>query len=152
MKFLVDNALSPMVTLGLRRLGYDAIHVRDHHRQESEDQEIMAWARREGRIVVTADTDFNALSALWNAVEPSIILFRTRKCRKPFQQLDVLQSNLPGLKKDLLSGAIVVFKDMRIRIRRLPIGGTDSQNSLQVNEPQAGYRVRKPKARTRKRK
>lgn len=61
MKFLVDNALSPVFAEGLRRAGHDAIHVRDYRLQESEDEVIFDRAAREERIIVSADTDLVTL-------------------------------------------------------------------------------------------
>lgn len=52
MKFLVDNALSPLVREGLRQNGHDAVHVREYGFQEAEDEEIVRGAASEDRIIV----------------------------------------------------------------------------------------------------
>jgi predicted nuclease of predicted toxin-antitoxin system len=122
LRFLIDNALSPILADGLRSAGHEAIHIRDYGMQSATDEAVLARAVTEGRILVSADTDFGTLLVLGQVKAPSVILFR-RAPRKPHAQLNLLLSNLPVLVEPLAKGSIVVLEQARIRIRDLPISG-----------------------------
>jgi len=121
MKFLIDNALSPIIAEGLQKAGFEAIHVRDIGLRSAADSVIFEHAFKNDRIIISADTDFGTLLALRQTSKPSVILFRCTD-KRPTSQLALLLSHLSEIKDALIAGSIVVFEDNRIRIRTLPIG------------------------------
>ena len=123
MRFLVDNALSPLVADGLRNAGHDAAHVRDYGLHAADDEEIFDRAAIEERTVVSADTDFGTLLALRKATHPSVILFRMTSPHRPEAQVRLLLKNLPDIQEAIEQGSIVVLEAARMRIRPLPIAG-----------------------------
>lgn len=121
MRFLIDNALPPRLARLLAAAGHDAVHVRDYALGAAKDELILAKAREEDRIVVSADTDFGTLLAMLEVNRPSFILFRDPDRLTAEDYAGVLLPSLPLLAAELASGCVAVFRSGRLRVRKLPI-------------------------------
>jgi len=120
-RFLIDNNLSPLLADELKTAGHDAVHVRDYGLQAATDQIVLARARSDNRVLISADTDFGTLLVREGAGRPSILLIRRLTGRHATEQAAIILANLDAVSEDLDSGAVVVLTDEWVRVRRLPI-------------------------------
>lgn len=120
MRFLVDENLSPRLADNLAGQGHDAVHVRDLDLAHADDLAVLAYARSDDRVVVTADTDFGGLLAGSDETLPSVILLRRLQGRRASEQARNLLANLSVIQDDVEAGSVVAMDDARVRVRRLP--------------------------------
>ena len=96
MKLLIDNALAPALAAGLRIAGHDAVHVGSIGLAAASDEAVMERAASEGRVLVSADTDFGTLLSQTQAMLPSIVLLRTH-VRSRSQRAKARRTTVPWL-------------------------------------------------------
>ena len=121
MNFLIDENLSPRVAELLTKAGHDSVHVRDLEATSAPDTTVMALAVSEGRVIISADTDFGALLAQARATEPSVILVRELLEVRPPDLVNIIIDHLDVLEPHLQTGAIAAFTTTGIRVRALPL-------------------------------
>lgn len=120
MRFVVDMNLSPKWCEVLQAEGWDAIHWSAVASIRAPDPEIMLWALRDSRVVLTHDLDFGALLALTRASGPSVVQVRTQDVR-PQSLAPILIPVLHQYQRELEAGAIMVIDEARCRVRLLPL-------------------------------
>jgi predicted nuclease of predicted toxin-antitoxin system len=116
MRFLANENFPGAAVTTLQAAGHDVIWVRIAAPGTS-DREVLAWAVREERILLTFDKDFGELatgSALSGAC--GIVLFRT-PVPKPSDVGQVLATLIS--ERDDWAGHFSVIEPGRIRMRRL---------------------------------
>jgi len=114
MKFLIDVNASGTATLLLIELGHDAVQVNEKDPRMS-DIDILDWAVREHRIIVTTDKDFEEM--IWRQGMPHCGILRLENLPRSQRKallLDVINHH----SQDLESGAIVIASRTKFRVRK----------------------------------
>ena len=126
MKFLIDEALSPEIAVGLTHVGHDALDVRKCGMTSANDRNILAHAFSEARVLISSDMDFGDLLAASGASAPSVILLR-RTSGDPVLELSLILRSIrdPRVATALIEGCILAIEPGKVRIRALPIEDDD---------------------------
>jgi predicted nuclease of predicted toxin-antitoxin system len=111
--------VTPEAVVHLRQSGHDAVHAAAVGLASAPDAAILDAARREARVVVTADLDYPRLLALERADGPGVILFRGG-AYSDREMLDLLDRVLASASELDLERSVIVVDRQRIRRRSLP--------------------------------
>ena len=120
MKFLLDMPVSPLLLHVLQAYGHEGVHVYQIGKDRASDSELLEIARRESRIVITADLDFPRLLALSLAEGPGLVLFRGGNYSDS-EMCDLLERLLKTVRPEVMERSVCVVDKSRIRITQLPI-------------------------------
>lgn len=113
MKVLLDSCVSALLRPPLVAAGHDVVWVGDWTKDPG-DREILAFAHREQRIVITLDKDFGSLAVRDGEPHAGIVRLVNLSLRN---QSAVCEQILSRHGKTLLSGAIITADQRRLRIR-----------------------------------
>ena len=113
MRLLLDSCVWSGIILPLRSAGCDVVWAGDWP-EDPGDQEILARAFSEKRILVTLDKDFGELAILRGTPHSGILRIVNFSARR---QAEVCLAAVTAHGTELLAGAIVTAEPGRMRIR-----------------------------------
>ena len=113
MKLLLDTCVWGGATRDLAAAGHDVIWAGDWS-EDPGDEEILARARAEGRILVTLDKDFGELAIVHGVPHCGIVRLVEMAAKR---QATICATVLERYAADLQAGAIVTATETRVRIR-----------------------------------
>jgi predicted nuclease of predicted toxin-antitoxin system len=122
MRFLLDMPVSSVLLNVLHAHGHEGVHAHQIGKDRAPDDELLEIARRENRVIITADLDFPRLLALSVTEGPGLILFRGGNYSDS-EMCDLLARVLEKVRPEVLEKSICVVDQRRVRVTRLPIGG-----------------------------
>jgi predicted nuclease of predicted toxin-antitoxin system len=92
-RFLLDECISARLAPLLADAGHDAVHDSERDLAGCVDDEVLTAAREEGRVLVSADTDFGELLAKQGLALPSLVLLRQGNRRPEHQAATLLETS-----------------------------------------------------------
>jgi predicted nuclease of predicted toxin-antitoxin system len=116
-RFLLDQDVYAITTRLLRRLGHDVVTASEAGLAQTADSDLLSFAEREARILVTRDRDFGSLVFVRN-LGAGVIYLRISPTAVGGVH-EELQKVLASHSEDELRKAFVVVEVARHRFRRL---------------------------------
>lgn len=116
MDFKVEENLPIEAAELLRQAGRDAITVLEQHLGGSADPDIASVCQREGRALVTLDSDFADIRLYPPGEFPGLVVLRPRWQDK-LHMMQILRRLIPVFASESLEHRLWIGEEDRIRVR-----------------------------------
>ena len=120
LEFLANMNISPLTVEDLRSLGWSIVRVPEIMDKKSKDRELLIYARKHNKVVITQDLDFSSLLALGGYAKPSVINLRFENAKPDFMTRRIIEI-VKELERELSEGIVVSVDEISARYRNLPI-------------------------------
>jgi predicted nuclease of predicted toxin-antitoxin system len=118
--FLANMNISPVTVEALRNHGWDIIRVSEVMDEKSKDIDVLVYAQKQNRVVITQDLDFSQILALRGYAKPSLINLRFENARPDFVTARIIDV-VASMEKELEDGVVVTVDETSARYKNLPI-------------------------------
>ena len=119
MTFLFDQSADFRLIAHLQELGHDVTAISRNYPHGLADEDVLAIARDEQRILLVADRDFGELIFQQGLAHAGVIFFRLPGASLP-TKIEQLNRTLNEYAEALQAGAFVVVSPGRIRVAGRP--------------------------------
>lgn len=119
MKFLFDQSADFRLIAHLRQLGHDVSAVSRNYPPGLADEDVLAIARQEQRILVVADRDFGELIFHQGLAHAGVLFFRLPGAQLQ-NKIDHLDNALQEHADELAAGEFLVVAPGQIRLAGRP--------------------------------
>ena len=118
--FIADMNISPLTVDELRKKGWDIVRVSEIMSVKTKDIEILIFAKKNNKVLISQDLDFSMLLAVGGYQKPSVINLRLNNAKPNFITMRIIEI-VYEMEKELREGIVVSVDETSARFRNLPI-------------------------------
>ncbi len=117
MRFKLDENLPVELADMFREAGHDAVTVLDQDLRGARDPDLASACMREGRVIVTFDTDFADIRTYPPGAYPGFVIFRLDSQARG-HVLEIGTRLLKILSSATIDGQLWIVEESRVRVRQ----------------------------------
>ena len=117
MQFKTDENLPVEVTELLRGAGYDAMSVLEQAMGGESDPVLDEVCLKEGRVLITLDTDFGDIRVYPPSEAPGYVVLRLKQQDK-YSVIEIMERLIPMFNQENLENRLWIVDEQKVRIRK----------------------------------